>query len=355
MPLPRERWVVRDYFDEENMADNVKKLKNLRKTKLAAFTRKSTHLQGLLDGGVGVAKLEGVFVELKTAYSALEAAHDGYAGVIDEDVLEQEGDYMEVPSQTLNEMDAKVSDAVRNLKEVENAETVRRELESQKDKFRIHVENFGKPSKLISELSLDKKISVDDMRKELTKVESSHELLLQEKLSLLNMSRTEDFSEQVALFDSLVIQEVERCKAVALEYMKDEPSSPAPTSAGESNARRSSFSTTKRETVMLPHFNGDEKSGYLKYPVWKAQWDEHIKEYELKYRPTMLLNHLDEKAQHQIVGLETDYDAAMNQLDAYYGDPKKVVRACLDEVRAQPQVNAFDYSGSCSIQEMSGE
>ena len=106
MSLPRERWVVKDYFDRENMVDDTKKFKNLRKSKLAAFTRKNTHLQGLLDDGVGVAKLEEVFGELKAAYLALEAAHDSYVSVVDEDVLDQEGDYMDAPSQALNAMDA---------------------------------------------------------------------------------------------------------------------------------------------------------------------------------------------------------------------------------------------------------
>jgi len=81
MSTPKERWVVRDYFDIENMVDDTKKFKNLRKSKLAAFTRKNTHLQGLLDDGIGVAKLEEVFGELKAAYSALETAHDSYVAL----------------------------------------------------------------------------------------------------------------------------------------------------------------------------------------------------------------------------------------------------------------------------------
>ena len=44
----------------------------------------------------------------------------------------------------------------------------------------------------------------------------------------------------------------------------------------------------------------------------------------------MLLNHLDEKTQLQIVGLEPNYIAAMAQLDSYYSDAKKVIRSCLD-------------------------
>ena len=68
---------------------------------------------------------------------------------------------------------------------------------------------------------------------------------------------------------------------------------------------------------MLPKFRGDEKTAFLQYPVWKKLWSSHIVEYEVKYRSTMLLNHLDAKALEQIVGLENDYDLAMAQLDRY--------------------------------------
>ena len=33
MPVQKERWIVRDFFDSGNMADEAKKLKNLRKNK----------------------------------------------------------------------------------------------------------------------------------------------------------------------------------------------------------------------------------------------------------------------------------------------------------------------------------
>ena len=94
---------------------------------------------------------------------------------------------------------------------------------------------------------------------------------------------------------------------------------------------------------MLPKFSGDEKTAFLQYPVWKKQWLSHITEYEVKYRATMLLNHLDAKALEQIVGLENDYDLAVEQLDRYYNDAKKIVKACLDEVRSHSNVAAFDY------------
>ena len=86
--------------------------------------------------------------------------------------------------------------------------------------------------------------------------------------------------------------------------IKDASSSSATTdgtggsrSVGGSSTVVSSFNATKRETLMLPHFSGEEKTAYLKYPICKQQWESHITEYEEKDRATMLMNHLDEKAQ----------------------------------------------------------
>ena len=60
------------------------------------------------------------------------------------------------------------------------------------------------------------------------------------------------------------------------------------------------------------------------------------------------LHHLDAKALEQIIGLETDYDKAVAQLDKYYNNAKKIVKACLDEIRAHPEVKAFDYKALVS-------
>ena len=342
---PKERWVVRDFSDLDIMADELKKLKNLRRNKLSAFTRKQKHLQSLVDGQSDKDKLVEVLAELKEALKVLEEAHDNYSAVVDESILDEEGDYLEVPTNLLNGLDLAVSEKVKELdSSIEKAAEIEK-LESLKLKVKNGMENFGKPSNLLSQLSSDKKISANDMKKEIEKVESSYATLLQDKMELLNIRDSGDLQSLVEQFENTVVAEVARCKLVSLEYIK-ENAEVAPSMVEDSTRpSSSSYSSTKRETVMLPHFSGDEKTSYLKYPVWKSQWDEHIKEYEVRYRSTMLMNHLDEKAQQQIVGLETNYEAAMNQLDTYFGDPKKIIRACLEEIRTQPQINPFDYKG----------
>ena len=59
----------------------------------------------------------------------------------------------------------------------------------------------------------------------------------------------------------------------------------------------------------------------------------------------MLLNHLDKKATLQIIRLRNKYEEAMTQLNKYYSDSNKVIKSCLDEIRAQPAISSFDYKG----------
>ena len=184
------------------------------------------------------------------------------------------------------------------------------------------------------------------MRLELAKIESEMVKIAEEKTKLLNIDPAADLTVICEQFNSKVVDVVDECKRIALDYVKEDTS--VATIGHGGGGSRPGFSLTKRETVMLPKFSGDEKSAFLKYPVWKLQWEDHIQEYEPKYRATMLLNHLDEKATQQIIGLENKYDDAMEQLDAYYSDSNKVIKACLDEIRAHPSISAFDYKGLVS-------
>ena len=129
---------------------------------------------------------------------------------------------------------------------------------------------------------------------------------------------------------------METCKKLGLTYLKDAPVELIATSGGGS-------SQTKREPVKLPKFQGDERTAFLKFPVWETQWKTQIEDYEEKFRAGLLIEHLDTKAQEQLIGVEIHYVESMLRLRKYYGDPQKVVNACLGEVRAFPGIEAFDY------------
>ena len=275
-------------------------------------------MQSLLDEPCNLKELEEAHEGFKAAYESLEKAHENYAGEVDENILEEEGDYLLNPSNILNTLSSKVKKRIEEMHSAEKSSAVL-------NKFRLEVEHFGKPSELIEKLSQEKKISLADMRIELSKIEASYDTV---KSQLMLLDPASDAADILDFYQQSVVAEVEKCKSIALTYMKDIPITPTLTGGGTAAGGSGSgeavtipfHSSTKRETVMLPHFSGDEKTAYLKYPIWKEQWDNHIKEYEVKYRATMLLNHLDDKAQLQIVGLENDYDAAIAQLDSYYID-----------------------------------
>ena len=63
----------------------------------------------------------------------------------------------------------------------------------------------------------------------------------------------------------------------------------------------------------------------------------------------VLLSHIDNEAQKKINGLENEYVKAMERLDKYYGDKRKVVQACTTEIKSHHQVQSFDYKGMLSL------
>ena len=341
------------------MEEQAKQLKKARKNQQQQFTRKQSHLQQLLDGGAPTRKFKEAYAGLLQAFGGLEKAHEDYAMAAEEDVIEAEGDFLEGPANSLAEMDLKVSklvDVVEQRDEKELQETRKQEkvaeekvahqkrFESAKAAFKSNLVSFGRPSVVFENLSTEKKISFEDMRCELAKIEFASSELQKEKVGLLVLDPEANLQAEEQLFTTSVAEEVERCKRVALEYLKDAPTPVVPTGGG----RGEGYSSTKRETVLLPKFSGDEKTAFLKFPVWRKQWCSHISEYEEKYRATMLLNHLDNKAQEQIVGLENDYEGAMAQLERYFNDARKIVKACLEDVRTHSQINSFDYKALVS-------
>ena len=322
------------------MTEESRRLKTARRMKLAAFTRKQKSLQSLLDSSVSQDGIKNELEELKKAFENLEEAHENYAAVLEDEEIDREGDYLEASSESLDSMKIKVSEKLKLLDSADKHVGA-------KVQFENLVRHFGVPSKVISDLATAKEISLASMQSEIDKIEASHENI---KSQLMLLDNTADHSELLGRYKTSVVEEVERCKLVGLKYIKEaSPSVPLvtvgseETGGGASSTVRAGFSTTKRETVMLPQFSGDEKTAFLKYPVWKKQWENHINEYEPKFRATMLINHLDAKTSEQIIGVENEYDKAMSQLDRYYNDGKKIIKACLDEIRAHPNISAFDY------------
>ena len=83
------------------MAEEIKKYENLRRTKLTAFTRKQNQVQNLVNSGADADDLNEALDELKKVYELVVSAHDDYVALVEEEVLDAEGDYLEVPSNSV--------------------------------------------------------------------------------------------------------------------------------------------------------------------------------------------------------------------------------------------------------------
>ena len=254
------------------MVDEVRKAKVARTNKQSAFTRKKNHLVQLLDGAAQSEKLNAAYKDLSEAFKILEQAHEDFMLVMDEEQMETEASYLDESAKVLSDFDLRVSKAIENqAKLADDLEKQRKKDDDQAAKereydvalavFKASITGFGKPSTHLSKLSDEKTISFDDMRKEVKKLEASHEKLVGEKVKVLNLNPAADLSAEMDQFNILVVQEVERCKSIALAYVKDAPTvsetTAATVSSDESSTRASTFSTTKREKVMLPQFSGD--------------------------------------------------------------------------------------------------
>ena len=264
------------------MADSVKKAKAVRVSKLGSFTRKKNHLVQLLDGGASSQKLKEVYLELSNAFKDLEKAQEDLLVEVPEDQIETELAYLDAPAVLLSEMDLRVSTAAQTERQSQvaaqteaDATLKKQEFTAAQASFRTKLEGFGKMSANLTLLSSEKNISYADMRLEIKKLEDSQAKLVEERVKLVNMDPTADLSAFIDMFNNMVVVEVDNCKRIALEYLKEDVSATSDTtevlSTGRGSGSGVTFSSTKRETVMLPKFSGEEKTAYLIYPVWKEQ------------------------------------------------------------------------------------
>ena len=79
------------------------------------------------------------------------------------------------------------------------------------------------------------------------------------------------------------------------------------------------------KNFMVDKFEGAESaSPFLKFPVWIDRWEKLIVQYGETWRPSILLDHLDDAARERFVGYENNHSEAMDRLKKYYGDPQRL-------------------------------
>ena len=254
-----------------SIVDRVKEAKKTRGNKKSSFTKRYNRFQYLVKAKSNASEIKESYDALVQAYEVLEKAHENYNLLIDE---EEEGDYIGEPASQLNE-----AEAVYNRIRKECSQMLdEKGFEAAKTKVIVGMEAFERSCVVLAELGSDKSISFADMRAELAKIEAQYEKLSAERAEIESKFPSADVTELATKFSELVGEGLSKCKKIGLAYLQADVAADRTTSRS-----RDTSSTTKKETVMLPKFSGEEKTAYLKYPVWKKQWDAHIMDYEEKY------------------------------------------------------------------------
>ena len=251
-----------------------------------------------------------------------------------------------------DEDERRAKEAGEERSAVESKKNAEREAEfsSAKVDFEIAVDNFIRVNKDIQEILTD--ASDIDKRREWEKLEDEIDSLRKKLVALGKIDPTQDISDIKKMFlDDAETPFTENHKWF-VNQLKSTSTTPSTTASATdtSSAPKVTSSLTKRENVKLPWFYGDQKKlPFLAYPTWKAEWDALVVDYEVKVRPTILKDHLDEVAKSKFIGYERDYDEMMKRLDAFYGDPLKVVECVMKEVSSPSAVKEGDYKGLISF------
>ena len=341
--------------------------KSKRTTALGTFTRNERTLNAMLDDESPKELVTPQYNKLQSCWDKLEAAHDSYLETIEGDIDPADLNKLDEPSDRYRAVLKRYSDFIKGANNVERTllrekEAADREAEKE---LRKQVESERKAAEDIQQKQ-EMAMRFESAKTELeTGIDVFNRFVKSMEQSLATTTESVKRSELVkveAEFNSLKMQFV---KLGGIDVSQDagDVNDKFTTEAEKvyldfhmkiSSELRDSHSSTsggsvistssKKELVDLPTFQGDEKtSPFVKFPTWLKQWDIQILDYEEKYRSRMLEKHLDESARAKFIGYEGDYDECMKRLKLFYGDRQKVVKHVLQEVMAPSPISAADY------------
>ena len=136
------------------MAEQAKRAKINRKSKLGAFTRKHNHVQALVDGGAEREVLEKQYEELAEVFKEVENAHQELCMHLEEDDDDADESYLDEPSSRLSSIHVVISKAVTaaNIAATAASESAAKEKEFQGSlaNLKAGIESFGSPATNLS-------------------------------------------------------------------------------------------------------------------------------------------------------------------------------------------------------------
>ena len=146
--------------------DRVKEAKRTRGNKKGSFTKRFNKFKERVEAKVGASILKGYYDALAQALEDLEMAHEDYADLVGDDIIEEEGNYLKEPAKQMLEADVMYSQMKREnsqmLVEREKAK-VQEGFEAAKSKVIAGMRAFEGSCEVLSKLSLDKNISFVDI------------------------------------------------------------------------------------------------------------------------------------------------------------------------------------------------
>ena len=349
--------------------------KKMRSHALANFTRAVNTFNNLVDAKSYSNVVIPQFEKVQIYWEKLESAHESFIEKTDIDIdAEDDGlKYLDEPGERHAALLLKYSMYSGGVKDEEKtaAEVIQREKrqadeevrkaqveeskiaenerisEEKRNEFTSTKAEFIAAAEAFERLNVSLKgtlenVSSVDKRAELQKVETEFSSLKKRIIHLTGISGANDIQDakdKFAVVEKLFVD----TRKQMLSELKDTPLN----SGGESSSMSSK--STKNEKVKLPSFKGDDRmSPFLKFPVWKEQWDLLIGDHEEKWWPTLLWDHIDDTARSKFVGWESSYKEAIKRLQRFYGDPLKVVACVMNEVRAPRPIPDGDYQGLVS-------
>ena len=352
--------------------------KKERTIALSNFTRNLNSLNTMITNSAQTSIVVEQFNKFKGCWDKLEAAHDAFISVTDIDIeTDKDGlSYIDAPNDKFNAAVQYYSDFLKTANDNEQLQSranenatreaeveTRKQLEAtvKDEEERVRLEHL-KEKFISTETGLSTSIdsfnrmivsvtnSLDDAsvsykQKEWTRAEKEFEKLRTELSKLAGI----DFRQDMTAINKTFLDKADTpfiaLQKLMIVQLKDAPvlQKPVETVAPPKH------SNTKQESVGLPEFKGEEKgkelSPYLKYPVWRKQWDVLILGYDEDWRSSILNQKLDDAARNTFVGYENDYNEAMKRLDKFYGNTSKVVECVMKEVCSPREIVEGDYKG----------
>ena len=303
--------------------------KRQRTTAKSNFTRNLNILTSLIDDQSQSFLVTEQFEKFKKCFQKLEETQEAFLNVTDIDDIENHADglkFMDNPFEQYNTALKAYSNYLKTSQELEHTQAKKREedglaaekeLQRQeaKEKFKCEaakleaaIDTFRQTNEKTQDSIIDAPAS--DKRQEWQKIEGDFDSLKSQLILLSGIDPTEDTSAITKKFEDVAVSTYTTVKQWMMPKLT-EKSQQATVIEGSS----------KTEKIALPEFKGDEKeSPYLKYPIWRKQWDSLITQYQAEFRDRLLFKKVDDVARSKFIGYESNYEEAMKRLDSFYGD-----------------------------------